>query len=155
FFFGVGPGETLIKSHDDVGAKSHLDLHALFGRDKVLTAIKVAAKLHALFSDLAKVVQREHLKPATVGEKRPVPPHEFVKPAHLLNELFAGAQMKMVSVAEHHLATKILKLMRREPFDRRLGSHRHKHRSLDNAMMSGEFSGPSLLKSGLHHKISN
>ena len=63
---------------------------------------------NALFLYLSELCKGEHLKSAAVGENGLVPVHELVQTAHLLYHLVAGAHMKMISVAQLHLAFKVV-----------------------------------------------
>jgi hypothetical protein len=74
------------------------------------------------------MAQREDLEAAGVGQDRPVPPHEAVQAAQLVDQVGARAEMQVVRVAEQDLGSESLELLRVDGLDRRLGSHRHERR---------------------------
>src|SRR5690606_1624390 len=57
-----------------------------------------------------------------------------VQTTQTLNDIFAGTEMKMVSVAENNLRTEFAHLFRQHAFHRGLRSHGHKDGSFDRPM---------------------
>ena len=105
---------TLIKGHGDGRAQVRLDLHTLFRAHEDPVSVQMGRKGHALFGDLAQLGQAEHLKSAAIGQDGAVPAGELVQAAHVGHQLVAGAQMKVVGVAEHDLRTDILQVLCRQ-----------------------------------------
>ncbi len=81
------------------------------------------------------------MKAAGVGEDRPVPAHERVQPAHLADDLVAGAQVQVVRVAEDHLRAQGAEIVGVERLDRRQRAHRHERGRVDAPVRCGEDAG--------------
>ena len=58
---------------------------------------------HLLESD----AEREHLKPATVGERRTGPVHEGTQAPCRLHDVRTGLQVEVVGVGEHRLSSQV------------------------------------------------
>ena len=79
------------------------------------------------------------MKAARVGEHRSPPLHELVQAAQVAHEFIAGAQIKMIGVAQHERSVDVLEMFRRESLDRRLRANRRKDRREEVAVRSGEY----------------
>src|SRR3546814_19021210 len=73
-------GRTFVERHHDVAAEQALDFHGSFGGQHVARTVEVASERHPFLALLGQCRQAHHLIPAAVGQDRPVPAHEFVKP---------------------------------------------------------------------------
>ena len=91
-----------------------MDLHTLFGAHEDAVAVQMGSEGHALLGDLAQLGEAEHLKSAAVGQDGAVPAGKLVQTAHVGHQLVAGAQVQMVSVAEHDLCADVLEILRRQ-----------------------------------------
>ena len=106
----------------------------------------MGGKGHALLSDLAQLCQTEHLKSAAVGQDGAVPAGELVQTAHVGHQLVAGAQVQMVSVAEHDLCADVLEILRRQAaLDGTGGSNVLEGRGLHRAVHGFELAPPGVV----------
>src|SRR5882724_13377718 len=87
-------GNHMIERHRDVGAERPLNLNGTLGGQLAPAAVDVTLKLDAVLVDFAKALEREDLKAARVGEQRPLPRHELVEAAELLDDVFAGPDVE-------------------------------------------------------------
>ena len=94
---------TFVEGHDDVGADFALGLHHGFGRELVAAAVQQALEFHAVFSNVAKILEAPDLESAAVGEHGAVPAHELLHATRFGNELGAWAQVQVVGVRENDL----------------------------------------------------
>ena len=69
----------------------------------VRVAVQVGLEGDAVFRDLAEVGEAEDLKTAGIGEEGAGPGHEAVQSAELADQVGAGAEEKVVGVAEDDL----------------------------------------------------
>ena len=106
----------------------------------------MGGKGHALFGDLAQLCQTEYLKSTTVGQNGAVPAGKFVQTAHIGYQLVAGAKVKMISIAQHHLRTDLLKVMgRKATLDSTGSSHVLKSGRLHRAVHGLELAPPGVV----------
>ena len=105
---GGGVFNTFVKSHGDGRTQVGLDLHALLGPHEDAVAVQMGVEGHAFLSNLAQLSQAEYLESAAVRQNGAVPLGELVQSAHLGHQLITGAQMQMVSIAQHDLGADIL-----------------------------------------------
>ena len=63
-----------------------------------MPALHMRLEVNALLLDLPERGERKDLKSAAVGQYRAAPAGEFVKPAHLPDQLVAGAHMEVIGV---------------------------------------------------------
>ena len=109
-----------------------LNLHRDFRRESVARPVKVRGKGHSVVVHVSESVltrcdnivdrtvadvhgenfletdaEREHLKPATVGERRAGPVHEGAQAPCRLHDVRTGLQVKVVSVGEHRLSSQV------------------------------------------------
>ena len=101
----VAPGRRAdVEAHRDVGAELRLDRGHGLGREPLRGAVVDGAERDAVVVDARdRVAQREDLVAAGVGEDRPVPLHELVQPAELVDHVLARAEVQVVRVAEDDL----------------------------------------------------
>ena len=125
---------TFVEGHDDVGADFALGLHHGFGRELVSAAVQQALKFHAVFGDVAKILEAPDLESAAVGKHGAVPAHKLLHAARFGNELGAGAQVQVVRIREDNLRMHFVQIPRRKPLHARKGAHRHKNRRFDCAV---------------------
>jgi len=101
----------------------------------VLVTIQVRAEEHTFVRDLAQGIQTENLETTGVGENRPRPVHELMQAAKVPDSLEAGAQEKMICVAQDDLSVEIVQQIPGEHgFYGSLGADGHEHRRFDIAM---------------------
>jgi hypothetical protein len=81
--------------------------------------VDMGAEHNRLVGHLPQRAEGEDLEPAAVGEDQAVPPHEPVKPPLAPDSLVAGAQVKMIRIAEDAAVPHPPKLVRPDPLDRR------------------------------------
>ena len=74
------------------------------------------------------------MEATAVGEHALFIVHKFVQAAGLLHQLVTRAQEQVIGVGQNHLATHVVKLLRREGFDGGLGSHGHEHGGFKGAV---------------------
>ena len=134
----VGIG-TFVEGHDDVRAEVLLNRNGLFRREAMRRTVDVTLEGHAVIVDLAGLRQREDLEAARVGQHGMRPLHEFVQAAHLRHQLIAGAQVKMIGVAQHERGVDILEMLGRERLDRCLRAHRCEDRREEVAVRGGKW----------------
>ena len=82
---------AFVEGHDDVGADFALGLHHGFGCEFVARAVQMAMEFHALFGNVAQLLEAPDLESAAVGEHRAVPAHELLHAAHLGHKFRARA----------------------------------------------------------------
>lgn len=121
FVIGVG---TFVECHDDIGAEVLLNRNRFFRREAVRRTVNVTLEGHAVVVNFAGLRERENLKATRVGEHGTMPLHELVQTAHVAHELVAGAQVKMIGVAQHERGVDIFEMFGREGLDRRLCANR-------------------------------
>lgn len=109
----------------------------------------MGAERDSVFADFAQVVQAEHLKAAGVGEDGSRPRHEAVQAAQAPDSFDAGAQVKVIRVAQKNLNAEFFEKMLRHALDRSQRPDGHKHGSLDFAMRRKQASGAGATASGL------
>ena len=132
--FGGWIGRTLVKGHGHVSPQGHLDLRGVFRGHVDGAAIPGVAEHHAAVIDFVQVPQAEHLKAAGVGEHRTVPAHELVQSTGCRHDLFAGLQMQVIGVGEHHLSPGAGQLLDADPLDGGQGAHGHESGRLHRSM---------------------
>src|SRR5208283_5129580 len=94
---------ALVEGHGNVSAKGDLHIHGVLWGEEVTAAIQMRAEANAFVGDLAELAEREDLKAAGIGEQGARPTDETVQSAHAADGLVAGAEIKMVGVAENDL----------------------------------------------------
>ena len=99
----VGPIEGIwafVQGHDDVGAQLFLGVHDRLRRESLQATVDVRAKGHAIWVDLAHVGQTEDLVATGIGQDRPIPLHELMKPAHTGYEVGAGTEKEVIGIGQ-------------------------------------------------------
>lgn len=129
----VGRG-TFVKSHDDVRSQLLLDADHNFRGKTMIRAVNVGAKGDTVVVYLAQPFQAEDLEAAGVGQNGPGPLHKMVQPTEIGDQVGAGPQVEVVSVAQDERRSQRLQIGGRQRFDRRLRADRRKHRRGDVAV---------------------
>src|SRR5690554_743635 len=139
------PGGTLIKSHYNAGPNGSLNIDHSFGCKGMPGAVDVRLKGGPLFPEFASVTQRKNLKAATIGQYGLIPPIKTVQATGLAQDLQAGAQIKVISIAQDNLGPYGgLQIAHLNTLNRTNRTHRHKNRRLNTAMIGRNFTGPGL-----------
>src|ERR1044071_9855038 len=94
-------GGALVERHHDVRADLALNLHDGFRSKDVPGAIDVRLKLNPVRADSPETGQTEHLEPARIRKQRAVPSLESVQAARCRDPVLAGAQVKVIRIAEN------------------------------------------------------
>ena len=142
------PRYRLVEGHGDVGAELALDFHHRLGREMLLAPIEMRSEGRARIADLDQVVEAEYLKPATVGQDRPFPAHEFVQPAKPGDPFATGPKRQVIGVAKQDLGTQSADLIRAERLDGGLRPHRHERGRVDHAVRRCQSPAPSAILLG-------
>jgi hypothetical protein len=121
-------------------------------REEMLAAVQVGAELDTIIRHFAQLRKTEDLKAARVSQHGARPADEFVQPAKRAHKLVAGAEVKMVRVAENNLRAKLFENCLRNSFDAARRADRHKDRGLDGLMGKREF-GAAAARTGCIQKI--
>src|SRR5579864_6757652 len=132
---------AFIKGHDDVPAQGDLNLDGTLGSEYVRRAVKMRSERYPFLTDLPQFAQAEHLKPARIGENRPLPGAEFVQSPQSAHQFMPRTQVKMVRVAQDDLRAQLFQNILGDALDRALRAHGHEHRSLHLSMGSGNSPG--------------
>ena len=98
----------------------------------------MALEFDAFFVDATKAFEREHLEAAGIGEQRPIPCHELVKAAELLDDVLAGTDVQVVGVREDDLRADGFEIGGRQRADGRLRADRHEDRRRNDAVRQNE-----------------
>ncbi len=99
----------------------------------MLAAIDVRAERDAVVVDLIDRREREHLKPAGIGEDRAIPRGKPMEAAGGADHLEAGSQIEMIRVAEDDPRVERIgaELVRGHRLDGAGGADGHEHRRRD------------------------
>ncbi len=128
-------GRADVEAHRDVRAQLGLDLGGELRREPLRRPVVHRAERDALIvSREDRVLQREDLVAARVGEDRPVPAHEAVQAAELGDHVLARAEVQVVRVAEEDRSADRAQLVGVDGLDGRLGADGHEGRRLDLAV---------------------
>src|ERR1051326_1803391 len=99
-------------------------------------SVYMRAELHPFLADLPQIRKAEHLVAAAVGENRPVPADEPMKPARQIDHLRARPEIEMIRVTEDRGGSELNQFARRDRFDASLCSYRHEAGGFDLAVGS-------------------
>src|SRR5947209_16888762 len=127
---------ALVERHDDVRSQADLRRHGTLRTEKVRRAIEVRPERHSLLIELAQLAKAEYLKSPGIRQKRPVPRHKAMQPAHPPDDLHTRPQIQVISISKDDLRSKFLNNVLRHALYGRDGSHRHEHRRVDHGMRS-------------------
>ena len=94
----------------------------------------MAMEFHALFGNVAQLLEAPDLESAAVGEHRAVPAHELLHATHLGHEFRARAQVEVIRVRQNDLRLHFTQITRRKSLHACKSAHRHKNRRFDDAM---------------------
>ena len=161
-------GQFVEREHD-VGADLVLDAHRDLGAEAVQRAVERRLERHAVliherqallaFGDhvirlhaghvhrqrlLEPGAQREHLEPARIGERGPVPVHESAETARRVQNILAGALVEMERVRQQALRAQILHRLRQHRLHRGLRGHRHERGCADVAVRGVDDAGAAV-----------
>ena len=159
----------LVEREHDVGADLVLDAHRDLGAEAVQRAVERRLERHAVliherqallaFGDhvvglhaghvhrqrlLEPGAQREHLEPARIGERGPVPVHESAETARRVQNILAGALVEMERVRQQALRAQILHRLRQHRLHRGLRGHRHERGCADVAVRGVDDAGAAI-----------
>jgi hypothetical protein len=141
-FFGTiargGIFGALVKTHNNVGTESDLNVDGVLGGEEVRAAVEVRTELDAISRDFAKRVERKDLEAARVSEQSARPAHEFMKPAHAADGLVAGAEIEMVGVAQDDFRAEGFERVLRDGFDSALRADGHEYGGFDGLVRQKE-----------------
>ena len=104
-------------------------------------------EVNTLFFYFPQFCKGKNLKSAGIRQDRPVPVHELPDSAQFFYQPVPGPHMQVVSIAQLHLAVKLLQFRRRDAaLDRGRGPHVHEDRRLDRPVNGGHAGplGPAL-----------
>ena len=107
-------------------------------------AVQMALEFHALFGNVAQLLETPDLESAAVGEHRAVPAHELLHTAHLGHKFRARAQVQVVRVREDNLRLHFAQVPRRKSLHACKSPHRHKNWRFHHAMGGVEPAAPGL-----------
>ena len=130
----AGVGQAFVEDHRDVRADDALHLHRLLRPEEELVAVDMGVEAAPFLGDFAHPGERKDLEAARIGEDRPVPAHEAVKPAGGREDLRAGAQHEVVGVAQDDLRPQLLEVARLQRLDRPKRANIHKNGGFDGAV---------------------
>jgi len=109
----------------------------------MLAAVNMRAKLRSLLAKLAVGGERKHLKAAAVGQYRPLPAVEAVQPARLFDNVKAGTQVEVVSIAEDNLGVDVVpQFADMHRLNRPLGAYGHENGRFDAAVRRSDNTRP-------------
>ena len=94
----------------------------------------MAAKGHAVRVQLTTMRQAEHLIAAGIGQNRAIPAHKTVQSSKPLDQIVAGAQIKMIGIRQQERVAQLRQVARLQGLDVRRGAHRCKGRHLHRAV---------------------
>ena len=127
---------AFIEHHRDVAAERRLNFHCDLRRNERPGAVDVILEFHAVLGDFAQLHERENLIPAAVGENRPIPTHEIVQAAKMLDDVESRPNEQVVGVSQNNLRIQLAEFARTDALHAALCSHRHKRGRIDHAMRS-------------------
>ncbi len=130
----AGVRNAFIEHHRDIPAERRLNFHRYLRRYESARAVDVILKVDAFLGDLAQLRERENLISTAVGENRPIPIHEIVQAAKMLDHIEAGPNEQVVCVSENDLRIQFAQFSRADAFHGTLRTHRHERRRIDHAM---------------------
>ena len=142
---------ALVEGHANVGAQSDLHIDRVLGREEVRTSVEVRAEAHAVVRDFAQLVKREDLEAARIGEQGARPTDELVQAAHAADGLVAGAEIKVIGVAENDLSAKRFERLLRDSFNRSLRADRHEDGGFDGLVRQNQTRAASAGGARLDH----
>jgi hypothetical protein len=88
--------------------------------------------MNALLCYFAKRGQRKYLKSTAIRQNGSLPVHKLMKTTHVMDQLIAGTDVKMVSIGKLNLTVEIDKLGgRNTPLNGCASSYVHKNGGLD------------------------
>ncbi len=120
-----------------------MNLHTDFRGHKNPPPVHMGIELHAFLRDFPQLRQGKYLEAAAVRQNGTVPAHEAVKPPLTADHALSGAYMKMIGVAQLHLAVELLQIIGRDAaLDGGGRAHVHKGGRLNGSVNRYEFCSP-------------
>jgi hypothetical protein len=163
---GIDQRGQLIESEDDVRAELVLDPDRHLGREPVSRTVEMRPERDAVVVDMGEPLfalgddvvgldplgvhredfleagtEREHLKPAAVGKRRPMPVHERAESARLLDDVWARLQIQVIRVCQDSLRAKFFHGFRHHGLDGGLGADSDERRRVDVAVRGADDAG--------------
>ena len=135
-------GNALVQAHNYVRAQPLLIGDGQLRGKAVFAAVNMRAETNVVVVHPPEGAHAEGLEAAAVGQDGPGPAHKAVQSAQPVDRGHAGAQVKVVGVAQDNLRAQAHHLVGGQRLDRGLGSHRHKHRGGHRAVGRGNLPGP-------------
>ena len=120
----------MIEHHRNVWSQLLLERQHRLRRAPMLTAINDRIERHGCIVDFHLIAKRKDLKATRIGQDRPIPVHELVKPPEPLNPLSTRPDMQMIAVGKNQFAASLLHLLDGQATQRCVGSNRSKTRRL-------------------------
>ena len=111
-------------------------------------------KMHALLLDLPQTREGKYLEPAGVRQDRPIPRHELMQAAELLDHFIAWTKVQVICVGQLDLRPNLLQIRRAQrALDRALRADVHKDRRLHRPVRTRKDAPPrvSLFFNDLKH----
>src|SRR3989442_766535 len=96
------------------------------------------AELDAVGLDFANRREAEDLEAAAVGQDRSGPIDELMQSASGADDLEAGPDVEVISIAEDDLRAHLAQLARIDRLDAALGPDRHENGSVDDSVRRGQ-----------------
>ena len=128
-------GRAFVKRHSNGRCQVGLNLHALLRPHKNIAPVYMGTEINAFLFDFAQVCQRKHLKPAGIGQYRPLPCHKFMQSAQFFYQHIPRAHMQVVGIGQLHLRADAHQIFGGHgTFNCPAGSYVHKYRGLDIPM---------------------
>ena len=126
---------TFVKGHGNGRAQVGLDLHALFRSHEDLGPVNMGTEPDAFLLDFTQLRQRKDLEAARIRQDGPVPSHEVMQSAQLMDGPVSRPDMQMVGIAEGDLGIYGPEVTGRQAsLDGGRCGHIHKDRCLDGAV---------------------
>ena len=136
--FVGGRSDAMIQRHHDVAPDRLLRFDAHLRAEQNRFSIQITLERRAFLAHRARMLERENLVAAGVGQDRALPAHKLVDATQAPENLHARPQEQMISIREQNLRTGFLQRARELRFHRRLRSHRHEERRLHFVVQSLE-----------------
>ena len=122
---GGGILNALIQHHNNVRAQCPLDLHSLFGRQRMWRTVQVRTEFETVFPHPSQALEAHHLIAAAIGKDRTRPAHELVQAAQVADQFVPRTQVEVIGVGENNLGANLLEQILRHAFDSSGSPDRH------------------------------
>ena len=126
---------AFIQGHDDIRADFALNVNGALRGEDMAGAVDMGLEGDAFLLDFSLAAQGIDLVAAAVRENGAFPAHEFMQSARLAEDLGAGAEVEVVSVAQDDLGFDVLcQFMLVDGAHGAMGSHGHEDGCFDLAV---------------------